>query len=466
MLHLTADGYGRLCSGWRRRDLLRIGSSALGLSLADLFHADEAAAAASPRAHAARDKSCILLMLIGAPPQNDTWDPKPDQPENIRGPYRPIETNVSGIRISEIFPHTARLADRYAIIRSVGHSQAADHETGHQVIHTGHFFPGGIEFPHMGTVVSRQLGDRNGMPANVTLPNLIRDTGTSKPKGQDSGYLGPRYNPFVLNADPNKEGFRAPDLEPSPGTALSTVRVDRRRSLRAQVDQTLARLENDASVSALDASYRKAFSLIGSPRIKDAFDLGQEPERLRDRYGRTTFGQSCLLARRLIERGVRFVDVNMFDTVFGILCWDCHADGGTLFTKVSELKDKVAPIFDRAYSALIEDLVQRGLYDDTVVCAFGEFGRTPRMNERGGRDHWPQCWSVALGGGGIRGGQVVGSSDAMGAYPAERPVDPPMLAATVYRALGIDPHLTELPGPSDRPIPVIDRGVECISELL
>ncbi len=156
----------------------------------------------------------------------------------------------------------------------------------------------------------------------------------------------------------------------------------------------------------------------------------------------------------------------MYDTVFGILCWDCHADGGSLFTKVAELKEKVAPIFDQAYSALLEDLVQRGLYDDTVVCAFGEFGRTPQMNERGGRDHWPQCWSVALGGGGIRGGQVVGSSDAQGAYPHDRPLRPEMVAATVYRAIGIDPHATELPGPADRPIPVAERDVDVIHELL
>jgi len=200
--------------------------------------------------------------------------------------------------------------------------------------------------------------------------------------------------------------------------------------------------------------------------LKEAFDLGREPEKLRDRYGRTTFGQSCLLARRLVERGARLVDVNMYDTVFGILCWDCHADGGSLATKVSELKEKVAPIFDQAYSALLEDMVQRGLYDDTVVCAFGEFGRSPRINPNGGRDHWPQCWSVALGGGGLNTGQVIGSSDAQGGYPNERPIDPPMVAATLYKALGIDPHDTELPGPSGRPIPLIDREVPLIRELL
>jgi uncharacterized protein (DUF1501 family) len=461
MLNLTLGNYGRLCSGWTRRDILRAGTAgSMGLTLADTFRPRPAGAAP------VRDKNCILLMLIGAPPQNDTWDPKPDQPADIRGPYQPIETNVSGIRISEIFPRLARLADRYAIIRSMGHSNAADHETGHQVIHTGHFFPNGLDYPHMGTVVSHLRGDRNALPANVILPNLIQNTGTSKPKGQDAGYLGRQFNPFVLNADPNKGGFRPPDLDPDPRTGLSPVRVDRRQSLRNAVDQALASLETDNQVSALDASYRKAFSLIASPTVKEAFDLNREPDALRDRYGRTTFGQSCLLARRLIERGVRFVDVNMFDTVFGILCWDCHADGGTLFTKVSELKDKVAPIFDQAYSALIEDLVQRGLYDDTLVCAFGEFGRTPRMNGNGGRDHWPQCWSLALGGGGIRAGQVVGSSDAMGAYPDRRPIDPPMLAATVYRALGIDPHLTELPGPSGRPMPIIDREIPVIHELL
>lgn len=461
MLDLTLGSYGRLCSGWSRRDILRAGSlGSLGLTLADVYRAE----AASPKPQR-RDKNCILLMLIGAPSQIDTWDPKPDAPPQIRGPYSPIDTPVPGIRISEILPRTAKLAERYAIIRSMGHSNAADHETGHQVIHTGHFFPNGLDFPHMGSVVNFLKGDRAGMPANITLPNLIANTGTSKPKGQDSGYLGRRFDPFVLNADPNKAGFRPADLDPQPGVNLSPVRVSRRESLRTSVDRSLAALDRDSSLSALDASYQKAFSLIGSPRLKEAFDIGAEPDKVRERYGRTTFGQSCLLARRLVERGVRFVDVNMYDTVFGILCWDCHADGGSLFTKVSELKDKVAPIFDQAYSALIEDLIQRGMYDDTLVCAFGEFGRTPQMNANGGRDHWPQCWSVALGGGGTRGGQIVGSSDAQGAYPNERPIDPPMLAATVYRALGIDPHSTELPGPADRPLPLIDREIPVIHEL-
>jgi uncharacterized protein (DUF1501 family) len=333
-------------------------------------------------------------------------------------------------------------------------------------MHTGHFFPNGLDFPHMGSVVSWVKGERNGMPANLTLPNLINNTGTSKPKGQDSGYLGRQYSPFVLNADPNKSDFKPADLQPAPGANLTSLRVNRRQSLRHTVDQALATLERDRDLSALDASYQKAFGLITSSRLREAFALEQEPARVRERYGRSTFGQSCLLARRLVERGVRFVDVNMYDTVFGILCWDCHADGGSLFTKVAELKDKVAPLFDQAYSALLEDLTERGLYDDTVVCAFGEFGRTAQMNERGGRDHWPQCWSVALGGGGIKGGQVVGASDANGAYPADRPLKPEMVAATVYKALGIDPHSTELPGPADRPMPVIDRDIETIRELL
>jgi hypothetical protein len=462
MLNLTLPGYARLCNGPTRRDILRVGSLGyLGLSLADLFRMQEAGAAEK-----SRDKNCILLMLIGAPSQNDTWDPHPDAPPEIRGPFNPIETNVKGIRISEILPMTAKHADKYAILRSLGHSQAADHETGHQVMHTGHFFPNGVDFPHMGTAVSYLKGERNGLPANVTLPNQINNTGTSKPKGQDCGYLPRQYNPFVLNADPNKPGFHPADLEPDPQTRLTSVRVSRRQSLRSMVDQKMAQLERDPGMAALDASYQRAFGLISSPKLKEAFDLGQESDKTRERFGRTTFGQSCLLARRLVERGVRFVDVNMFDTVFGILCWDCHADGGSLGTTVAQYKDQVAPIFDRAYTALLEDLTDRGLYDDTVVCAFGEFGRTPQMNPRGGRDHWPQCWSVALGGGGIKGGQVVGSSDANGAYPNERPINPPMVAATVYQALGIDPHMTELPGPADRPMPLIDREIPLLHELL
>ena len=466
MLNLTLGSYARLCSGWTRRDLLRVGgSSYLGLSLVDMLRAQEADAAAGVK-RPSSEKNCILLMLIGAPSQNDTWDPHPDAPPEIRGPFKPIETNVKGIQISEILPLTAQHADKYAILRSLGHSNAADHETGHQVMHTGHFFPDGLDFPHMGSVVSYVRGDKDGMPANMTLPTLINNTGTSKPKGQDSGYLSRAHTPFVLNSDPSKATFRGPDLSPQPGTNLTDIRVDRRKGLRGVVDQAMASLEADRNVAAYDAGFQKAFGLIGSTKLREAFDINKETDKVRDRYGRTTFGQSCLLARRLIERGVRFVDVNMFDTVFGILCWDCHADGGSLFTTVQQLQNDVAPIFDKAYSALLEDLTQRGLYEDTVVCAFGEFGRSPQMNARGGRDHWPQCWSVALGGGGIRGGQVIGASDAQGAYPKDRPINPPMVAATVYKALGIDPHDTDLPGPADRPLPIIDREIPLIHELL
>ena len=462
MFSLTHGDYGRLCNGLTRRDFLRVGGlGALGLTLPDLLRMEEAGAAA------ASDKNVILLMLIGAPPQLDTWDPKPNAPESIRGPYKPIKTSVPGIEISEILPKTAKLADRYAILRSLGHGLARDHETGHHVMHTGHFFQaGGMEHPMMGGALSLLYPPRRGMPVNMTLPGRIKRTGTSKPKGQDAGYLGKKHNPLLLNDDPNKAAFKARDLSPDPATGLNQIRLSRRQTLRQQVDRRVSQAGEIAEFATLDNAYQRAFDLIASPEAKAAFDLNREPAKVRDAYGRTTFGQSCLLARRLIERGVRFVSVNMFDTVFNIICWDCHANGGSLPASVADLREKVAPIFDNAYSALLRDLIDRGLYDDTMVLAWGEFGRTPRINPRGGRDHWPDCWSLAMGGGGLKGGQVIGSSDNIGAFPDERPIDPRSCVATVYQNLGINLNTTELPGPADRPMPIVDRGVEPIHELL
>jgi len=386
-----------------RRDFLHAGSLAtLGLGLPGI-RALRAEGAVAPRA----DMNCILLFLVGGPSQLDTWDMKPDAPEGIRGPFRPIATTVPGIEVSEIFPKLATHMDKVALVRSVYHTAPAVHDTGHQMMQTGRLFTGGIEHPHYGSVLAKLKGGRNDLPPHVLLPCPIGPTGGNMPHGQSAGYLGEAYDPFV----PTERAFA-----PTPSRAA-----------------------------------------------RRAFDLTAEPDHLRDRYGRTRFGQNCLLARRLVERGVRFVTVNMFDTVFNEVTWDIH--GSAPFSAIEGYKNEIGPNFDNAYTALLEDLGHRGMLSNTLILACGEFGRTPKINPAGGRDHHPGCWTVLFAGGPIQGGQVVGASDEIGYAPQDRPVTPGEIAATVYQALGVDLD-TELPGPQGEPLRLVDGGVEPISELL
>jgi hypothetical protein len=356
-----------------RRDLLRMGAlPLLGLGSAN----------ASPRR--SKDVNCIFLMLVGGPSQLDTWDPKPDAPSEIRGPYKPIRTNVPGIQISEIFPRMARQADKYALIRGCYHTAEPVHDVGHQLVQTGRLIDdGGLEHPHIGCVVSRLEGSRH-----VLLPGPIGKTGGNMPHGQSAGFLGADHDPSLIRPD-----------------------------------------------------------------------LRQEPDSVRDRYGRNPFGQDCLRARRLVEAGTRFVTVNMFETVFDQVTWDIH--GSAPFSPMGCYRDQVGPTFDMAYSSLIEDLSQRGLLANTLVVASGEFGRTPKLNPAGGRDHWPECWTMLMAGGGVVGGQVIGSSDEIAAEPKDRPVSPAEIAATIYHALGID-YALKLPGTK---IPLVDSGALPVLEL-
>jgi uncharacterized protein (DUF1501 family) len=411
------------CDGLTRRDFLRVGAlsaGAVGLSLADLAGLRGAGSQAG-------ETNCILLFLVGGPSHLDTWDPKPGAPANVRGPFRPIRTNVPGIDIGEHFPLMAGMADRYALVRSVHHTAAPIHETGHQLMQTGYLFRGGQEYPHYGAVLSHLKGPaRSGLPPWVVLPRPIGNTGVSVNHGQTAGYLGAEHKPLMLSGDPARLGSRT--------GLLDAVDVAHR---------------------AYDAGRRprdpEAYGSVFAARAKKAFDVLDETEARRARYGLNTFGQSCLLSRRLVEHGVRLVTVNMFDTVFNEVTWDCHADGGSLAANLDDYKETLCPMFDQAYTALLEDLHQRGLLETTLVVAMGEFGRTPQLNPRGGRDHWPGCWTVLFAGGGVRGGQVIGTSDATGAEPADRPVSPAEVAASVYRALGFDRN-TQLPGPEGRPM--------------
>jgi uncharacterized protein (DUF1501 family) len=455
MLRLDAERSSRsLCDGVSRRDFLHAGAlSLLGLTLPDFLAAQQAASTAS-------DVNCIMLFLLGGPSHIDTWDPKPDAPAEIRGPFKPIATSAPGMQISEIFPNLAKQASRFSLVRSVYHTATAVHDTGHQMMQTGRLFSGGVEHPHVGCVLSYVKGRRGDIPSHVLLPRPMGRTGGNMPHGQTAGYLGKQFDPFILNADPAARDFKVPDLLPP--DYISSVRAKRRQKMRSAVEGELARFEKVAQAKQMDDSFDLAYRLMSSRQAREAFDLAREPETVRDRYGRTRFGQSCLLARRLIERGVRFVTVNMFETVFDEITWDIH--GSKPFTDIAEMSRLVAPNFDRAFSVLLEDLHDRGLLANTMVTALGEFGRTPKVNPAGGRDHHPGVWTIIMGGGPIKGGRVVGESDALGYAPKTRPVTPAEVAATLYRGLGLDPH-RELPGPQNRPLPLVDYAVKPIKEL-
>jgi hypothetical protein len=446
MLNFESGKGVRFCDGLTRRDFLRVGSlgaGALGLTLADLLPAE----AAEQR----RDLSCILLFLVGGPSQLDTWDLKPGAPDTIRGPFKPISTNVPGTQICEHFPLMARMAERYTLIRSVHHEAAPIHETGHQLMQTGHLFRSGIEYPHYGAVLSHLKGPQADVPPFVVLPTPIGNTGVSVSHGQTAGYLGPAHEPFFLRSDPASGTFSVSDNR---GNPLDPARLKSRFDLLDAVDGAHRAFDADG-VRSRDTAEDRAFQTLFSPRAKKAFDIAAEKDELRWRYGRNTFGQSCLLARRMVEHGVRLVTVNMFDTVFSDITWDCHADGGALPVRLDDYKETLCPMFDLAYTALLDDLAQRGLLETTLVVAMGEFGRTPHLNPRGGRDHWPGVWTVLFAGGGVRGGQVIGASDATASEPCDRPVTPGEIAASVYRGLGIDLQ-TRLPGPDNRLMPLTE----------
>jgi hypothetical protein len=455
MLRLDAPTPASFCDDATRRDFLHVGSLAtLGLTLPGYLRAKESAAAKDS------DVNCIMLFLLGGPSHIDTWDMKPNAPAEIRGPFQPIKTKASGIEISEIFPKMAKHADKYSLIRSVYHTATAVHDTGHQMMQTGRLFTGGVEHPHVGCSLGYLKGGRGELPAHVLLPRPMGRTGGNLPHGQSAGYLGKNYDPFVLNADPSIANFKVPDLLPP--EYISAVRSERRQKLREAVDGAVESFEKNAAAKQLDDNFNLAYRLMSSPKAREAFAIEKEPDSVRDRYGRTRFGQCCLMARRLIEAGVRFVTVNMFETVFDEITWDIH--GSKPFTDIQEMAKLVAPNFDQAYSTLLEDLGERGLLSNTMVLAMGEFGRTPKVNPAGGRDHHPGVWTILMGGGPLQGGRVVGESDELGYAPKSRPVTSGEVAATIFRGLGLDPH-KDLPGPQGRPIPLAEYSLQPIKEL-
>ncbi len=453
----------RLCDGLNRREWLRVGGlSALGLSLPQLIGssmASESSAAVAP-SPTRRAKACIVLFLLGGPPQHETWDPKPDAPAEIRGDFKPIASATPGLHVCELMPLTAKLTNQIGVLRAMSTNDNAHSSSGywmltgrpHQPTNKENANPGAPnDWPCVGAVVQHLVGDRGSLPASVRLPEEIWNTGRIVWPGQDAGWLGHSADPWLLDCDPNAADFQVPDLK-LPGD-ISPLRVDRRRSLLANVNGHLDRIDRSHSVERWNGLRQKAFDLLRSPAARSAFAIEQESDKVRDRYGRNRFGQSVLLARRLVESGVSLVQVNWTrwkDDLAVAPAWDTHAKNS------ERLKKALMPPMDQAYSALLEDLQQRGLLDETLVVWMGEFGRTPKVNARGGRDHWGHVFSVALAGGGIQGGRVHGASDAQGGFPASGRVEPQDLSATIFDSLGFSPE-TEIHDALGRPL-VISQG--------
>ncbi len=438
MLRILGPG-GRLCDGYSRREILRIGGLGLlgsGLSLSDLTKRLRQLDA-RPR------KSCIVLFLMGGPPQHSTWDPKPDAPAEVRGDFRPIATSVPGLSLSELLPQTAKVADKLCVLRAVSTGDNAHSSSGyymltgrpHQPMNVENANPGAPnDSPSLGALIGRVESGRGGLPPAVTLPHRISNTDGSVWPGQDAGLLGRSRDPWLLNASQTPEGFRIREIDLP--AELDLQRLGRRRDLLDGLNRSLDALDRGPNARVLDDRTREAYDLLGSSRARRAFSLDDEPKAVRERYGETPFGQGVLLSRRLVEAGVRLVQVNWYrgaDEPPANPCWDSHV------AESARLKTVLAPPMDRAYSALLEDLESRGLLDETLVVCMSEFGRTPRLDNAGGRGHWGSVFSVAMAGGGIRGGQVYGASDKIGAYPREGRVRPEDLSATIFHCLGHAP---------------------------
>ncbi|OAI53470.1 hypothetical protein AYO47_00910 [Planctomyces sp. SCGC AG-212-M04] len=433
----------RRCDGLPRREVLRIGAlTALGLGLGDWSRMQSAVAA--PGRKAAR--SCILLWLDGGPSHLETFDLKPEAPSEVRGPFQPIATSIPGTQICELLPRTAGICDKLAIVRSMT-SPLGEHGLANRYLLTGYKPSPVLEYPSYGSVVSHLGRQQPVLPPYVAIPEA---------RSAGAGFLGSSCEPFVTGGDPSKPQFRVKDLDFFPG--VDETRIERRREYIAEFDRAQAGFE--ASNTKTDSSFDRAYRLVTSADAKKAFDLSAESADVRARYGPRMFGQSCLLARRLVERGVPFVSVMNTG-------WDTH-DGLVLQLKLgysgAQVGVGLVPTFDQGFSALISDLSERGLLDETLVIAMGEFGRTPKLNSRGGRDHWPRVFSAVLAGGGVKGGQVIGSSDRVGESPDQNPVTPNDLARTIYTLLGLNPD-HELHTTDGRPVPV-NQGGKLIRELV
>ncbi|MCH8828991.1 MAG: DUF1501 domain-containing protein [Planctomycetes bacterium] len=435
------DRTTRLCDGINRREWLRLGGlSAAGLSLPSLLRAEE-----GPPAGIIKDptfgtaKSVIYVFLQGGPPQHETFDPKPDAPSGVRGPFQPIQTNVAGIHFCELLPRVARIADKLAVVRSLHTDSNIHSASGYHVV-TGYKYRGAnartispTDWPYFGSIVKKLKPSKKLPPlSTVWIPVRMRLNENVMPAGQTAGFLGRQWDPDRFEGDPSDpnykiDGFQQHDVPP--------LRLRRRMSLLQQVEQHFGHLGRGKPAGIYDKFQQQAFDILVSGRVKQAFDLNRESQKTRSEYGRTKWGQSLLLARRLVEVGVRLVHVNWTrepgDSAVDNPMWDTHA------MNADRCEDVLCPMFDVGFSALIRDLDRRGLLKETLVVAVGEFGRTPKINAKAGRDHWGSVFSFVMAGGGIAAGQVYGASDNIGGHPAKNPVTPGDLTATIFHLLGI-----------------------------
>ncbi len=430
-----------------RRQLLSAGTvGTMGLTLPELFQAETHAAIGGLKPTA---KSVILLYQWGGPSHLESFDMKPDGPESSRGQFKPISSNLDGVQVCELLPRFAQVMDRFSLVRSIHHKFGNHNPPGYYGI-TGHAPPADDQrlrdtpdlFPHYGSVVDYLAPAPKEIPSFVAMPAVISD-GSVVP-GQHGSFLGKRHDPLLITQDVNAPDFRLPELSLPQG--IDAQRLNDRRALLNSLDRQSGLIEKLPVARGLNAFHERAFSMLSSPKVKEAFDLSREPDKVRQAYGRNLYGQCVLLARRLVETGVRLVSVYYCNPGGGFI-WDTHKNN------FPELKDKLLPTTDTAVPTLIRDLEDRGLLKDTLVIWMGEFGRTPGINKDAGRDHWPHCYPALLAGGGMKRGFVYGASDSAGAYPAENGVKPDNIGGTLYRALGIDPH-TEVRDRQNRPLPI------------
>lgn len=461
------DTGARLCDGISRREILRAGGLGLfGLS-SSAYHRQQVAQAAGTQKRDGKAKACIVLFLMGGPPQHSTWDPKPDAPAEVRGEIAPIATKTPGIQFGELMPRLAQHSDRLAVLRAMATDDNAHSSSGYAMLTGTPHIPKNREnanpgapnnWPNIGAVLQHLQPGRRLMPPAIRLPNHIFNTDQSIWPGQDAGFLGHTAEPWLFSCDPAAANFEIPHFKLSSDVTLG--RLNQRESLLKQLEGRLSALERGGTQTNYSDQREQAFALLGAPKARQACNLELESTETRDRYGRSQFGQSVLLARRLVEAGVSLIQVNWYrgpDEPADNPCWDSHTN------ETERLKTVLTPPMDQAYAALLDDLIDRGMLDETLIVCMGEFGRTPRFNARAGRDHWGHVFSVSLAGGGIRGGAVHGSSDPAGAYPREGRVEPQDLTATIFHCLGYEPG-TEIHDPLGRPLP-ISRG-RVVSEIL
>jgi hypothetical protein len=448
------------CSGFRsalgRRAAIKVGGlGLLGLTMPGLLRAIEQPQKIKPRA-----TSVIFLFQWGGPSHVDMFDMKPDAPEGIRGPHRPVASKADGIQVSEKLPKTAQVMDKVTLIRSMTHTMKNHNSAGYYAL-TGHAPPSDDQrlrdsldlFPGYASVVDKFAPIKSEMPTAISFPHVIAD-GSVTP-GQHASFLGKNHDPLLVLQDPNSPSFALPELNLPDGVTFE--RMQARRELMKIVDAQARIMDHSLAAKGFDGYYERAMAMLQSPKLRNAFDLASEPEKVREAYGRTTYGQSCLLARRLVEAGTKFVTVFFSESIGGQKTdgggWDTHGFNNTRMFPIIEKWH--LPITEQTLPTLLIDLEERGLLKETLVVWMGEFGRTPNINGNISRDHWPQCYTTLLAGGGTKRGFVYGASDKTGSYPAEDPVRPDDLAATVFYALGIDPH-AEMRTTTNRPVVVAE----------